>query len=151
MKKLIPTSFNHLCRLFPKLGSAVFLLFFTIFSPTTQLIAQIGSVCFLLLLITLSPFANDNTASEVPEADAPQHIYCQTDDDLPAQEIVILQCGQRQNLPMPATPAAADTANRKIPQLLHFTAEIILHLENKPDQYHSLCQPVRAGPVAFIV
>ena len=149
MKNTIPSTVKRLCQLSLKFGSAVFLLFFTIFSPAAPAIAQIGSAVFILLLIILSPFTGEKAKVILsPETEEAQRIYCQLDNDQIGQESVMLQSSSQQSIKLPILPAETPAA-AKIPQLQHIPPGIILYLEKKTEQYYTICQPVRAGPATF--
>ena len=133
-----------------KLGSWVFLLFFACAAPVAPVIAQCGSAVFIFLLLLLSPFIANSSkpTAELPEKSSP--IYCQIDDDLPANELIIFQSSHRQTFHLNTTPTAEKPTTVNIPQPGGFTARIIEYLNKKPEKTYSLCQPVRAGPVFII-
>lgn len=147
MKKHFPSGINAYCRLFLKLSSGLFLLFFACVSPIAPLLVQAGSAIFLFLLIILSPFAPDKSnLTEKPLPDEPASAYNQIENDSPERQLVMPQRSQQQSFYLQPTPAAEKIFEKVLPKLQRFSIRIIAYTLQKPENWQSSSQPVRAGP-----
>ena len=149
MKKHSPSGLNAYCRLFLKLGSGLFLLFFACVSPIAPVLAQAGSAIFIFLLIILSPFVPDKSnLAENPLPDEPASAYNQIENDSPERQLVIQQRDHQQSFYSQTTLAAEKNFEKSLPETQRFSIKIIAYTLQKPEKWQSSCQPVRAGPTA---
>ena len=135
--------------MFLKVGSGLFLLFFTLFAPAAPIIAQFGSMMFLLLIFCLSPFLPEK--SHTAPIEAPDHdpaYYWHISEDTPLDRTELQQ--QQQPLGQASTPAETDMPaemlfgqHRSRPKKYTFFVE-------KPETWRMRCQPMRAGPSPFL-
>ncbi|MBR2357292.1 MAG: hypothetical protein IKA65_04625 [Lentisphaeria bacterium] len=150
MKKHFPTGSAKYCRMFLKVGSGLFLLFFTLFAPAAPIIAQFGSMMFLLLIFCLSPFLPEKShTAQVAAPENDQAYYWHIANDT-AAAATVLQHPQKQSSGYSISPAitvvpgqTALAQHRSRPQNYTFFVE-------KPETWRMRCQPMRAGPSPFL-
>ena len=140
------------CRLALKSGSAVFLLFFTVFSAAAPAATQIASVLFLFFIAVFSPLLPGNIdheavlspreyaeTPEIQSAEATQLreiIFVQYHDELRTGNPPV-KISKLLTQPSSVQPPVAEVKIFAPPETLH---------NNYFIKYRGCCLPVRAGP-----
>ena len=149
MKKHSPSGITAYCRLFLKLSSGLFLLFFACVSPIAPVLAQAGSAIFIFLLIVLSPFAPDKSKlAAAPQPNDLPRAYQQMENDSPGPKLAIQQSNQQQSFYLQTILAAEKKFEKVQPEIQRFSIKIITYSLPKPENWQSCCKPVRAGPIS---
>lgn len=147
-KNTFKSAIERYCRLFMKLGSGVFLLFFMIAAPAAPVIAQWGSAAFIFLLLLLSPFVSNSAKQTAALPEAPSPICQQLDDAVMAHDLITFPTNKYQNVTKKQTAAEKPLAV-SYPYQEDLIIRLIEYLDKKPEKPYYPSQPVRAGP-AFI-
>ena len=152
MHKIGQKNRKNNCRLVLKSGSAVFLLFFTVFSAAAPAASQIASVLFLFFIAVFSQLlpGNIDHAPQTSVQDCVEIAEIESAEDTRLREIIFIQYPDELRTgnppvkiskvitqPSSVQPPVAEVKISSPPEILH---------NNYFIKYRRCCLPVRAGP-----